>query len=1004
MNLLNTSRRLAAFLFAVSVCSSAMAQGSGTVKDSQGQPVIGASVMIKGTSQGTVTDMDGRFSLPAAKRGQTLVISSIGLLSQQVPVAEGINLTLQDDVASLDDVVVVGYGTMKKRDLTGAITSLKSDDITIAPTSNVMEALQGKVAGMDIMKSSGAIGSGVDIQLRGTRSIYGDNTPLFIIDGLPGSYDSLNPNDIESIDVLKDASATAIYGSAGSNGVVIITTKHGAEAKTKVNFDAYFGFSGGAKFKSGMQGDEWTNYYREAYKYRNGSYPENVTALLNGNQDYVDAYNGGKWIDWVDQASGRTATTQKYALSVQGGTAKTKVYTSLVYNRDEGLLENEKQDRYSMRVNIDQTIAPWAVVGASANLVYTIRDAGVKNTFTQSLKAFPLGDPRGDAGELNYEYIQNQYTPLGDYIKDQYANNTRNTFINAIAYVELTPLKGLKFRSQFNGTLDHSRLGQYWGAQCNANRPSYAGTPHASIHNTDSYKYNWENILNYNLTVARDHDLSFTGVTSWQKNSNEFAYSEGSGQNLDVWQYWRLMAATGQHIESDFGQTQKMSLAVRVNYSYKGRYLATFSNRWDGVSFFSEGKKWDSFPAAALAWRISDEKFMESTRSWLDNLKLRIGAGITGNSGGVGAYATQTNAYAYTGNGITINGKSVPFTQYTGTLGSTDLGWEKSYNWNFGLDYSVFGGRIDGSFEFFTTVTRGLLYKRQMPITDGVTGWGAPLSSWQNLAKTSNKGFEMTVNSRNIKTKDFAWNTTLTASWQRECIDHLLNGDLPDENLFEGQPIHSIYDYQYEGIWGTDTPQEVLTKYGVEPGWVKIATNAKGDDQGEHKYSKDDRRVLGHTNPNWIFGLGNTFTYKGFDLTVYLMARLGQTIQSKLLGYYDAKSTVTTNQLSGIDYWTEDNQGAFYPRPGIGDKQSIGLSALAIEDGSFMKVKNITLGYTLPRAVSHAVRLDRCRFYFTAYNPFIVCNSRLKGTDPETGGSDAFPTYKQFVFGINLTM
>ena len=868
----------------------------------------------------------------------------------------------------------------------------------------------GKIAGLDITKSSGQVGGGVNILLRGSRSIYGDNSPLFIIDGLPGSYDDISPNDIESIDVLKDASSTAIYGSAGANGVIIITTKRGAKSsKTRVNFDAYYGWSGSPEYKSGMTGDEWVNYYTEAYKYKNGVAPASVSDLFGGNQDYVDAYNAGKWIDWVDQAMDNKATTQKYSLSIQGGTDKTNVYASLVYNRDQGLLSNEKLNKYSVRLNIDQKVFDWFKAGVSTNLNYSIRNRGDNKTFTGALRAFPLGDVFDEFGEYNSEYINNQYSPMGDYIKNQYDNNNRYTYINAIGYAEITPFKGLSYRTQLNGSLGHGRQGTYWGNLCHANRPTYAGSPHAQIQNSDSYSYTWENILSYNFSIANDHNIGVTGVTSWQKNSNEYTNADGSGQDLDIWKYWRLLAANSQRVESGLTTTQKMSYALRFNYSYKGKYLFTFSNRWDGVSFFSPGKKWDSFPAGALAWRVSDESFMKSSEKWLDNLKLRVGAGITGNSGGVGAYSTQTNAYKYTSAGITINGNIVPFTQYTGTYGSPSLGWEKSYNWNFGIDMAVLKGRLDGSLDFFTTKTRGLLFKRTMPITSGSTGWGSPLASWENIAKTSNKGVEFTINSRNIVTKDFKWNTTLTGTWSKEKIESLPNGDLISENLFVGKPIHAIYDYKYAGIWGTDASQEELDKYGVKPGWVKVETIEKFDENGNgdggvHKYSQDDRQVLGHENPNWIIGLNNTFVYKDFDLTIYAMGRFGQTIYSKMLGSYTAKSGIGTNQISGIDYWTEENQGAYYPRPGSGDDQTIGNTAINVYDGSFIKIKNITLGYTLPKSISKHALMEKCRFYFTAYNPWIFAmDSKLKGTDPEMGGSDTFPTYKQFVFGINIT-
>ncbi len=979
----------------------------GNVVDETGEPLIGVTVKKKGGSALAITDLDGNFSANVPS-GTQLEISYTGYKTVVVEARNGLKVKMQPDAIGLDEMVVIGYGTQKKRDLTGSVVSIKNDDVVIAPTSNVMEALQGKVSGLDITKTSGQVGGGVNILLRGSRSIYGSNSPLFIIDGLPGSYDDLSPNDIESVDVLKDASSTAIYGSAGANGVIIITTKRGSKGKVKVNFDAYYGFSGKAEYKKGMTGDEWVNYYKEAYKYKNGVELANVEDLFTY-KDYTESYQNGKWIDWVDQALGNTATTQKYSLSVQGGTDKTNVYASVVYNRDTGLLPNEKQNKYSVRLNIDQKVFNWMKVGLSSNLTYSIRDRGYNKTFTGALTAFPLGDVYDENGEYKSQYISNHNTPMGDYIKNQYENNTRSTYVNAIGYAEVTPLKGLKFRTQFNGTLNHSRQGTYWGALCHANRPTYANSPHAQILNSDGYSYVWENILSYNITIANDHDFGLTGVTSWQKDTSEYNNAEGSGQDLDVWKYWRLLAANSQRVESGISTTQKMSYAVRFNYSYKGKYLFSFSNRWDGVSFFSPGKKWDSFPAAALAWRVSDEKFMKGTESWLDNLKVRIGAGITGNSGGVGAYSTQTNAIKYTSSGITINGSIVPFTQYTGTYGSPSLGWEKSYNWNFGIDFAVVKGRIDGSLDFFTTKTRGLLFKRTMPVTSGMTGWGSPLASWENIAKTSNKGFEFTVNSRNIVTKNFKWNTSLTGTWSAEKIEELPNGDLISENLFVGQPIHAIYDYKYAGIWGTNASQEELNQYGVKPGWVKIETVEKYDadgnsDGGVHKYSQDDRQVLGHENPSWIIGLNNTFVYKDFDLTIYAMGRFGQTIYSKLLAMYNAKSSISTNQISGVDYWTEQNQGAYYPRPGTGDDQTVGVTAVNVYDGSFIKIKNITLGYTLPKSISKHALMEKCRFYFTAYNPWIFAmESKLKGTDPETGGSDTFPTYKQFVFGVNIT-
>jgi len=986
-------------------------QQNGTVKghvvDETGEPMIGVTVKVQGGKAMSITDVDGNFTL-AAQPGDVIEVSYIGYKVATMKAGSApLSVKLEPETSDLDEVVVIGYGTVKKRDLTGAVASMKSEDIVISPTGNAMEALQGKIAGMDIVKTSGQVGSDPDILLRGNRSIYGSNSPLFIIDGIQGSYSDVNPSDIETIDVLKDASSTAIYGSAGANGVVMITTKRGQTGKPRINFDAYYGWSGSANYAKGMVGDEWVNYQREAYKYVNGQYPTDMASLF-ANQDYLDAYNAGKWIDWVDQISGNTATTQKYSLSVSGGTDKTKIFASTLYTKETGLLDNDNMEKYQLRLNIDQQLFSWAKIGFTSNLLHSNRNQGVSNTFTKALTAFPLGDAYDENGNIQSEYMTGLFSPLGDFIENQYKNNTRRTYVNATGYLEIEPITGLSFRSQLSGTLATSRQGRYWGELANANLPSWGASPYAQKDHSDDRSYTWENILSYTKTI-KDHTFGGSFITSWTKSISETTKAGGAGFLVDSWGYHQLSSgADNRYIYSDYKKTQKMSYAIRLNYSYKGRYLFTFSNRWDGVSWFSEGNKWDSFPAGAVAWRISDEAFMEGTKSWLDNLKLRVSYGITGNSGGTGAYVTQTQAYLYPQWGVTRDGKYVQFAQYTGTFAGGNLGWEKSYNWNVGLDFAVLNNRIDGSIEWFTTTTKGLLFKRTLPITSGITGWGSPLSSWQNLAETRNHGIEFTINSRNIVTKDFTWSTALTGTWSKEKIVSLPNGDIIKESLFEGSPIHSIYGYKYAGIWGTSTDQETLDAYGVEPGFVRIETVAKENedgttDGGVHKYSPDDRQILGHTNPNWIVGLNNTFTYKGFDLTIYAMLRYGQTIQSDLLGYYTAGTSLTTNQLAGVDYWTEDNQGAYYPRPGSGSKQTV-LGSLAVVDGSFIKIKNITLGYTLPKKISRHALMEKCRIYFTAYNPFIFAKeSLLKDTDPETGGSDSFPTYKQFVVGVNIT-
>jgi TonB-linked SusC/RagA family outer membrane protein len=978
----------------------------GIIVDEKEIPVIGASVVVPDASAGTVTDADGKFQLNLPGGKTTLEVSYLGYETKIVDVAGQTQVTirLQPQSVDIDEVVVIGYGTVRKRDLTGAVVSVKSEDITSSPTSDVMEALQGKISGMDITMPGGQLGSDANLLLRGNRSIYGGNAPLFVIDGIPGyEYSHINPADVERMDILKDASSTAIYGTAGANGIIIITTKRAKENKATVHFDAYYGFSGEPEFFHGMTGDEWTNYQKEAYKYLNGQYPADMSAILT-NSDKLNYYNQGKWIDWVEEASGNTAVNQKYNLSVTGGTDKTKVFASFSYNDQTGLLANESMKRYNLRLNVDREIFSWAKIGVTSSIGYTIGNNGVKNTFTKALSAFPLGEAYDDSGDIIYEFAPNEYTPLGDFIKNQFVNNRRRTTVKANAYLELTPVKNITFKSILGTSLLNSRLGQYWGKEANALRPTYAGTPHAEITNEYGWSYTWDNILTYSQTFNNDHTVGATLVSTWTYGATETNKAAGSGQNLDSWSFYRLMAATAPHVESDYSQSQQMSYAIRFNYGFRGKYLLTFSNRWDGVSWLSPGHKWDSFPAGALAWRISDEAFMENTRNWLGNLKIRAGLGITGNSGGIQPYSAQTKAYAYSGSGISIDGRIVPFTQYTETYGNPGLDWEYSYGKNIGLDFAVLNNRIDGSIEWFTARTNRLLFKRIMPISAGITGWGAPLASWENLAETSNRGFEMNINSRNIRNKHFSWNTTFSFSYGTEKIESLPSGDIIAENLFAGYPIKSMYSYKYTGIWGTDTPAETLAAYGVKPGWIQIETLPQDGDGGVHKYSDKDRQILGHSNPDFIAGLNNQFSCRNFDLALFAMARYGQTIQSGLLGWYNAKTGDSNNQIAGADYWTENNQGAYYPVPGSGNEQSAFMPALTFRDGSYIKLKNATLGYQIPSKISRKAKMEKLRVYATAYNLFVYTKDKqLRGTDPETNGSDSFPLYKQFVLGVNIT-
>ena len=974
---------------------------TGKVLDEKGQPIAGATVSIKGTTTGVQTDAEGLFRINVPENNQLLLISFIGYQTEEINIANrsSIEIVLKPNDA-LDEVVVIGYGSVKKRDLTGSVVSVKEEDIVANPVVNVMESLQGKIAGVDINRGSGAVGTNPNVLLRGTRSIYGDNSPLYIVDGIQSSYDQINPSDIASIDVLKDASSTAIYGSAGANGVVIITTKKGKAGVSKVDFDAYYGFSGTPHFFHGMRGEEYITYLRERYRTINGQYPEDISNVLSVEQ--LEAYNKGQWIDWISEITDNAATQEKYNLSFSTGVNKTKVYASFTYAKEGGLLTNENQGRAGARLNLDHEVAKWFKIGTNLNVNYTNRNARGNNIFTKSLGASPLGVPYDEEGNIKIEYMPGEITPLGDEMTDQYADNTRSTFSNLNAYAELRPLAGLTLRSNVGVTLNNSRAGKYIGRNASSNVASGYAAPLASIYNNFGYGYVWENILTYNKRFHQDHDLTLTGITSWADNRNDNNNLLGQGQELDYYLFYNIGNGTEkQGIASAYEQKQRLSFAGRLNYSYKGKYLLTLTNRWDGVSHLADGHKWSSFPSVGVAWRVSDEKFMDFSRSFLDDLKIRFGYGVTGNAGGMSAYASKTQAYTY--QAVSLNGERVPNVQNAGTYSNPSITWERSHNRNIGLDVSMFNNRIGLAFEHYNTDTKGLLFRRTLPITSAITAWGSPLATWQNIGETNNRGIEVSLRTVNIRNKQFEWESNFSFTKNREKIVSLPEGDVIAEKLFEGQPINVHYDYRLLGIWSMDEADEAA-KFGSEPGGVKVATQEKFDenglsDHGIHPYTDTDREVLGTSNPNWLLGVNNTFKYKGFDLNVFTMVRWGQMIHSNLMGWY---TTEGGGQLEGVDYWTPENQSAYYPRPGI--TNLAGMSALRYVDGSFVKIKTITLGYSLPESTLGKLFTKRARIYATAYNPFVFTKEKaLRGTDPETNGSDTFPLFASYVIGVNFS-
>ena len=1032
---------------------------SGQVVDENGDPVIGATVKAKGARAAAVTDLNGNFSLSLPSGVKTIEVSFVGYHSKTVNVAgkRQISVRLEPDAQEMDEVVVVGYGTVKRRDLTGAISSVKSEDIKQAPVVNAMEGLSGKISGLDITRESGQAGSSPQILLRGNRSLNADCSPLYVIDGVSGgSIDNINPNDIESIEVLKDASSTAIYGSAGANGVIIVTTKQGVKGKVQVDFNAYVGVNAFPQYPSTYTGEGWINFMKEGYRARYGEDPADVNELFNSvglSEGAIEAYNNNKWINWKDEML-HTGVQQNYNLSVRGGTDRQQGYLSLGYQQEKGLYKNDKLDQITFRAGTTYKLNRIVSVGFQSNLSYRNKDSR-NSRLSKTLNQIPLGEVYAEDGTLNKYPISdmpNYINILADDSETAYQNNTKATTINIAPFVEIHPFKGFNFKSLFNATLSNSRGGIWDGLDTYMKLSGSQDNKRSATYDSAfGYSYQWQNVATYNFKIKKDHDITLTGIMEYTDNRNEGASAQNEQFEYDDFLWFNLSAGIKPYVSSYFKETQKLSYAGRVNYNYLGKYLFSASIRWDGASQLYN--KWSSFPAVSAGWRISDEAFMKSTRNWLDNLKLRVGYGVSGNAN-ISPYVSLTSV-TNSSNMLNLGQGQVQSYILARNVANHDLTWEKSYNWNIGLDFAVLKNRIDGSVEWYSTDTKGVLYNRPLPTSLGGFNAKAPYYKMSNIARIQNRGLEITVNSRNIETKNFRWNTTLTFAKNNEELKEINLGnnvtvnDLIALNLFLGHPVNTFYGYKKAGIWQLGQEEQAAC-FGAEPGDVRLdipglvydptytyttkvtTTDAGGntieqdvehkgayykpsedttDGEGNvtHKYytqnrtystSTNDRQILGSKTPKWNLGFQNQFQIYDFDLTIMATMRWGQMVNGALLGYVS-----NTNQPTCYDYWTPTNPTNSFPRPHQGHSMSNEQKeSLLYVDGSFIKIKNITLGYTVPRTALRKIGMSRLRVYATITNPFIWRKSdMLKGMDPENNASDRFPLYKTIVFGINAS-
>lgn len=1013
-------------------------QISGTVIDETGEPMLGVSVIEVGTKTGIATDLDGNFTLSVPK-GAQLQFSYIGYKTQTVTVTgqSPIEVKMDPDNNVLDDVVVVGYGTVKKRDLTGAVSSVKSDVITLTPTANPMAALQGRVAGLDISQTSGQPGAGLNIQLRGNRSITASGKPLFLIDGMPGDYSTINPNDIESIEVLKDASSTAVYGSEGSNGVIIITTKKGQEGKMKVNFDAYVGINGWASVPKMTSPEENIRTRELAYKYGGKEVPDDSDLAA-----YKEALARGETIDWVDELL-RTGITQNYSLSMSGGTEKTQAYFSLNYNDVTGQYRNSDYKVYSTSVRLNTKLNNWLTGGVHVQGSYTDRNQADSH-LNDGLRSDPFGTLYNEDGSLRpFPLTKNtdQINLLLDN-KENYRNTSRNLRLYVQPYIRINPLKGLTFESRLSGNFNYSNTNKYLGygswnyynkagsAALGAPNSDFQKVVTADKQNSFDWGYTWENILTYNFKLADIHEFTVTGVTTWSSSQydNTSAYATSIASNKQYWTNLGIAKDPKPTVGSGYTMHKRMGYVARLNYTLMGKYLFSASVRRDGDSVLAAGRHWATFPAFSAGWRISDESFMESTRDWMSNLKLRIGYGETGDAG-LKPYASWSSL---TTGQMGLGDVLTDITVYPNPITNKDLTWERSKSWNFGVDLGLLNNRIDLAAEYYVTNTSGVIWQQAIPVNNGGYNASTLYNMNRNIAETRNQGFELSITSHNFDTKDFGWSTTLTFSTNKEQVTSLGRNATEyianvgtDYTLHIGDPVKSYRQHEFAGIWQLNEEADAKV-FGARPGeikvnipnmrrvsegvWEKTTYDANGnpevktyDANNPYKINDNDRVIIGHETPDWQLGLQNNFRWKWFDLSVYMMFRYGQMFRYEPIGWYTGHGGSFPEHFN---YWTPENPSNEFPALNSERnwQKATGNESIYWVDGSFFKVKNITLGYTMPKNVCDMLRIQNLRLYGTVTNPIIVAkNDILKGYDPEQMGNFNHPLTRQLVFGLNLT-
>jgi TonB-linked SusC/RagA family outer membrane protein len=976
------------------------AQIRGTVSDETGAPLPGATILVKGTTTGTTTDIDGQFSISSPTNG-VLIFSFIGYspIEREVGNQSKIDIALQPDLSDLDEVIVVGYGTAKKSQLTGAISSVGSKEIQELPITDARQALQGRAAGVDVTQSGSKPGAAPQVRIRGRRSFNASNEPLYVVDGIPlvGGLDDINPQDITSMEVLKDASATAIYGSRGANGVVLITTKRGTVGKTKVSIDSYYGINQELGQIEVFDGPGFAEYKRESRR-ATGAYPDGPSTAAADATLFepveLDGIATGRSTDYIGGLL-RTGAIQSHQVSLSGGSDKTTFFISGNFFKDKGVVINQDFSRYSFRINLDHQITSKVKIGTSTLVSYSERNGENFNPLGGALAENPLGRPFDDEGNLIFLPTADglRTNPFAEIVPGAQQDLTKRYRIFTSLFANWEIAKGLTYRFVFGPDFNIERSGRFTGSQTNSRR---GGDATGSVREEFRFNYTVENILTYNKTFKTNHNINITALQSIQRDNLERTNVSVQGIPAPSQLFNRLGDAsliTGAN--TDLIEWSLMSFMGRVNYSFKSKYLLTATVRADGSSRFGTNNKFGVFPSVAAAWNIKDEDFLKNSTK-VDLLKLRVSYGQIGNQA-IDPYQTQ----ALLGRTTYAFDNTAAFGYRPNSIGNPDLRWESSATFNTGVDFSFLQGRIMGSLEYYITNTSNLLAPQPLPNS---TGFGGFIT---NIGETQNRGIELSLSTLNIEKGGFEWSTDFIFTRNREEIISLPNGDDISAGRFIGQPLTIFYDLKKIGIWQT-SERDVANSFGDVPGEIKV-----DDFNGDGRINAEDRQFLGSAVPDFSFGLTNRFSYKGLDVSFFVFARFGSMIRS---AFHDNFNSLfgRYNNLA-VDYWTPENPTNAYPRPNQNQERPKYNRSMSYFDGTFVKVRNINIGYTFNENAAKKIGMSSLRLYSSIQNPFIFSNYRRvhKGIDPEVfidgeqgveGGvvnSNVSPPVTAFTFGIN---